>query len=176
MNRTRITLAAAAVALAALAGPASAAPKFVEKQTAGDWATYRLVGTPVLNKQAERIGKVSDVLLDAKGQATTVVIGVGGFAGIPEKTVAVSYSDITIGDVVQSQRVVVLDATAEALKAAPAFKVVDPGSADRIKQKASEWYKVAKDKVSEYSKAAADKAKELAGPKDGQAPAPAPKQ
>jgi len=173
MTRTRTALLAAGFTFATLAGPAFAARKFVEKQSAGDWAAYRLVGTDVLNNQAERIGKVSEVLLDAKGQATTVVIGVGGTLGIPEKTVAVSYADIKIGDVVQSRRVVVLDASTDALKAAPAFKVADPGSAERIKQKAGEWYKIAKDKVTEYSKAAADKAKEMTAPND---PAPAPKQ
>jgi len=166
MTRTRTALLAAGFTFATLAGPAFAAPKFVEKQSAGDWAAYRLVGTDVLNNQAERIGKVSEVLLDAKGQATTVVIGVGGTLGIPEKTVAVSYADIKIGDVVQSRRVVVLDASTDALKAAPAFKVADPGSAERIKQKAGEWYKIAKDKVTEYSKAAADKAKEMTAPSE----------
>ncbi len=174
MTPTYAALAAAAITFAAIAGPASAAPKFIEQQQSGEWAAYRLVGTDVLNVQADRIGKVSEVLLDGNGQATTVVIGVGGTLGIPEKTVAVPYSAIKIGDVVQSRRVVILDASVDALKGAPAFKVADPGSADRLKQRASEWYKIAKDKVSEYSKAASDKAKELASPKE---PVPAaPKQ
>jgi sporulation protein YlmC with PRC-barrel domain len=173
MIRHHTAFAIAAVALAALAGSAVAGPvTFIEKQQSGEWLSHRLVGTKVLNAQAEEIGEVKDVVIDAKGAVTAVVVGVGGFLGIPEKLVAVPYDAIHIGEVVQSSRVVVLDVTKDALKAAPAYGASDPAMTDRVKQKASDWLAVAKTKVMELSKMAADKAKQLSAPKDG-APAPA---
>lgn len=165
--------AIAAVSLSTLAGSALAAPvTFIEKQQAGEWLAHRLVGTKVLNAQAEEIGDVKDVVVDKTGAVAAVVVGVGGFLGIPEKLVAVPYNAIQIGDVVQSSRVVVLDATKDALKAAPAYAATDPAMTDRVKQKASDWLALAKEKVLEYSKIAADKAKQMSAPKEA-APAPA---
>jgi len=167
MPRHHTTFAIAAVAFAALAGSAVAAPvTFVEKQQAGEWLAHRLVGTKVLNAQAEAIGEVKDVVVDKSNVVTTVVIGVGGFLGIPEKLVAVPISAIQIGDVVQSSRIVVLDTTKDALKAAPAYASTDPAMTDRVKQKASDWMSAAKAKVMELSKAASEKAKEMSAPKD----------
>ena len=176
MSRQSTALAIAAVTMAVIAGPgsASAAPvTFLEKQQSGEWLAHRLVGTKVLNAQAEAIGEVKDVVLDRNNVATTVVIGVGGFLGIPEKLVAVPINVIQIGDVVQSSRIVVLDATKEALKAAPAYSATDPAMPDRVKQKASDWMSAAKAKVLELSKAASEKAKEMTAPKEGE-PAPKP--
>ena len=172
MPRHHTAFAIAAVAFAALAGSAVAAPvTFVDKQQAGEWLAHRLVGTKVLNAQAESIGEVKDVVVDKSNVVTTVVIGVGGFLGIPEKLVAVPINAIQIGDVVQSSRIVVLDTTKDALKAAPAYAATDPAMTDRVKQKASDWMSAAKAKVMELSKAASDKAKEMSAPKDA-TPAP----
>ena len=174
MIRHHTAFAIAAVALAAAAGSAVAGPvTFIAKQQAGEWLSHRLVGTKVLNAQADEIGEVKDVVVDSKGTVSAVVLGVGGFLGVPEKLVAVPFDAIHIGEVVQSSRVVVLDVTKDALKAAPAYAATDPATADRVKQKASEWMAAAKTKVMELSKMASDKAKQLSAPKDG-APAPAP--
>ena len=174
MIRRHTVFAIAAVTLAAAAvGSALAAPiTFIEKQQAGEFLAHRLVGTKVLNAQADEIGDVKDVVIDKNGAVSAVVVGVGGFLGIPDKLVAVPLSAINIGDVVQSSRVVVLDTTKEALKAAPSYSATDPAMADRVKQKASDWMTAAKAKVVELSKMAADKAKQMSAPKDG-APAPA---
>ena len=182
MIRPITALATAAVALAALAGTASAAGvTFLDKQQSYEILAHRLVGTKVLNSQAEEIGDVKDIIFNGQGTATGVVIGVGGLLGIPEKLVAVPFASVQIGEVVQSSRVVVLDATKDELKAAPAYSASEPATADRVKQKASDWLAVAKAKVIELSKmaaekakAATEKAKEMAAPKDGAAPAPAP--
>lgn len=174
MIRNHIALAIAAVAFAAVAGSAVAAPvTFIEKQQAGEWLAHRLVGTKVLNGVAEEIGDVKDVVVDKNGAVVAVVVGVGGFLGIPEKLVAVPLAQIHVGDVVQSSRVVVLDTTKDALKAAPAYAATDPAMPDRVKQKASDWMAAAKTKVMELSKVAAEKAKQMTAPKDGAAPAPA---
>ena len=162
MIGTRSAIVATAFAASAFAGLAQAAPvTFLEKQQAGEWLSHRLVGTHVLNAQAEDIGEVKDIVVDKNGAVSAVVVGVGGFLGIPEKLVAVPYSAIQVGDVVQSSRVVVLDTTKDALKAAPTYTATDPAMTDRVTQKASDWMSAAKAKVLEYTKAATEKAKEL---------------
>jgi sporulation protein YlmC with PRC-barrel domain len=177
MNTRHATFALAALATLAMSASVSAASiSFITSQQSGEWMAHRLVGTKVLNAQAEDIGDVKDVVVDAKGTVVGVVIGVGGFLGLPEKLIGVPFSAIQIGDVVQSSRVVVLDTTKDALKAAPAYKVTDPATTDRVKQKASDWMTAAKVKVMELSKMAADKAKQMSAPKEPAAtPAPATK-
>lgn len=191
MTRHSSAFALAAVAFAACAASIATAPAqaasalvFIEKQQPGEWLAHRLVGTKVLNASAEAIGEVKDVVIDKNGAVSTIVIGVGGFLGIPEKLVAVPAGVVQIGDVVQSSRIVVLDVTKEALKAAPAYVPTDPSATERVKQKATDWLAAAKAKALELGKAASDKAKaltkeatekakEMSAPKDA-APAPAP--
>jgi sporulation protein YlmC with PRC-barrel domain len=172
MIRTHTAFATLAVAIAAMGATpvAFAAPvTFIATQQPGEWLAHRLVGSKVLNAQAEDIGTVKDVVVDKLGAVSAVVVGVGGFLGIPEKLVAVPYNAIHVGDVVQSSRVVVLDATKDALTAAPAYVATDPGTTERVTQKASDWMTAAKAKVMELSKMAADKAKEMSAPKDAPA-------
>ena len=56
-----------------------------------------MIGETVYNgtgDDAENIGEVNDLVLDAQGNLEFVVIGVGGFLGLGEKDIAVSYSDL----------------------------------------------------------------------------------
>jgi hypothetical protein len=54
----------------------------------------KLIGTTVVGANNESIGDVNDVLLEPNGQAIAVIVGVGGFLGIGEKDVAVSFSQL----------------------------------------------------------------------------------
>jgi sporulation protein YlmC with PRC-barrel domain len=168
MNRRFVgasVAAALAVAPALLAtGAAAADIPFVKSQQPGEWMAYRLVGTKVLNGKGDIVGRVSDVVLDASGNATAVVIGIGGVAGYGDKLVAVPFKAVYIGDVTHSSRVVVLDVTKEQLQGAPTYDAKDPTATARLKAKASDWAKAAKEKAIELGNAAAEKAKEM---KDG---------
>jgi sporulation protein YlmC with PRC-barrel domain len=89
------TLAACFVATTMLAGSALAqGTNFVTEQTASQWRASKLVGVDVYGTDNAKIGDVSEVLMDAQGNAQAVVIGVGGFLGIGEKNVAVPFSAI----------------------------------------------------------------------------------
>ena len=60
-----------------------------------------LIGTPVYDgtgKDAERIGEIDDVVLSANGATEGVIIGVGGFLGIGEKDVAISFDRLEWAD------------------------------------------------------------------------------
>jgi len=58
---------------------------------AGEWRASKLVGVDVYNEANEKIGDISDVILESSGKAAKVIIGVGGFLGMGEHYVAVTY-------------------------------------------------------------------------------------
>jgi hypothetical protein len=72
----------------------SAGGQIVSQQQPGQWMASKLIGTTVVGANNESIGDVNDVLLDRNGQAVAVIIGVGGFLGIGEKDVAVSFDQL----------------------------------------------------------------------------------
>ena len=51
-----------------------------------------MIGLNVYNPNKERIGDISEILLDNNGNAEAAVLGVGGFLGIGTKDVAVPLS------------------------------------------------------------------------------------
>ncbi len=68
---------------------------FIDRQQPGQvLASRQLMGTTVVGPNNERIGDVNDILLDRNGQAVAIIIGVGGFLGIGEKDVAVSFNQV----------------------------------------------------------------------------------
>jgi sporulation protein YlmC with PRC-barrel domain len=82
-----------------------------------------LIGETVYNgtgDDAENIGEVNDVVIDANGQIESVVIGVGGFLGIGEKNVAMNYGDIKWAER-DGDRWIVVNATKEQLEAQADF-------------------------------------------------------
>lgn len=56
------------------------------------WRASQLDGVDIYNNNNEKIGDVSDVLVDRNGKVEAVVIGVGGFLGIGERNVAVPFN------------------------------------------------------------------------------------
>ena len=162
MKRTIAALALASTM--ALAGTAYVAQAqqgltFLKGQTQGELATARLAGTTVFNAKAETIGRINDIVLGADGRAVAVVITVGGVVGLGGKQVALPYSALKVGPVVEGSRVLLIDVTKEQLQAAPAYVATDPGRIERARKKASDWAKLAKDKAIELGKQAGDAVK-----------------
>mgnify|MGYP000347920169 CR=1 FL=1 len=55
-----------------------------------------LIGTTVYDSANQNVGEVGDVILSQDGQIDAVVIDVGGFLGIGEKPVAISFADLEV--------------------------------------------------------------------------------
>jgi putative membrane protein len=55
-----------------------------------------LEGTSVYGAKNENIGEIDDVVLDRKGRVVAVIVGVGGFLGIGEKSVAIPFEALEI--------------------------------------------------------------------------------
>jgi hypothetical protein len=65
-------------------------------QQPGQWLASKLIGTTVVGPNNESIGDVNDVLMERDGHAAAVIVGVGGFLGIGEKDVAISFNQIEL--------------------------------------------------------------------------------
>src|SRR6516164_6850037 len=81
---------------AATAPKAEAIPhdtaKFIAAQNTDQWVFSKFKGTDVLGPDNAHIGNVSDMLFDKNGKILGLVVGVGGFLGIGEKSVAIDMS------------------------------------------------------------------------------------
>ena len=104
------------------AAETTATGAFATAQSADEWRSSRLVGTAVYNEANERVGDISELVLDGNGQIENVVIGVGGFLGIGEKLVAVNFSDLNIAREKNGNARVTMNTTKEALQNAPDYK------------------------------------------------------
>lgn len=87
-----MTAAIAGSGALAQATPPVRSGQFVTDQARSELRASKFVGVDVYGSDGQKIGDVSDILMDALGNAKTVVIGVGGFLGIGEKTVAIPFT------------------------------------------------------------------------------------
>src|SRR6201997_5555601 len=60
----------------------------------GNWRASKVVGLSVYNDKNESVGSINDLLMDKSGAIKVVVIGVGGFLGVGEHLVAVSFDKV----------------------------------------------------------------------------------
>jgi hypothetical protein len=88
----------------------------------GEMRASKLIGTSVTNAANESVGDINDVVLGKDGKVAAVIIGVGGFLGLGEHDVAISYSGLKFAKDSSNRDVVTINATKDQLKAAPAWK------------------------------------------------------
>lgn len=89
------------------------------------WRVSESIGQAVYNRAGERIGEIDDLLVDKSGKVLAAVIGVGGFLGIGEHKVAVSYPSFEMTREADGKPRLVVDINKAALKEAPVYKPVD---------------------------------------------------
>lgn len=105
-----------------------ASEPFVTSQMQDEFLGSNLMGAKVRSAADEDIGDVNDVLFDMQGNARAVVVGVGGFLGIGEKSVAIPFERLTVSrpDANDDDIQVSLETTKDELNAAPEFKRWQP--------------------------------------------------
>jgi len=74
------------------------ATSWMTREAPGQWRASKLIGLNVYNNDNERIGEISELIVDRAGKIEAVVVGAGGFLGLGEHDVAVPYSQITWSD------------------------------------------------------------------------------
>ena len=80
------------------AGSAPAATMSDSSSFQGTWRASKIVGLSVYNDNNESLGSINDLLTDKGGKIQAVVIGVGGFLGVGEHLVAVSWDKVKFVD------------------------------------------------------------------------------
>lgn len=62
--------------------------------TEGVWRSSKVVGLNVYNDNNEKLGAINDLILGKDGKVANVVIGVGGFLGMGEHNISVSFDQL----------------------------------------------------------------------------------
>src|SRR5215210_3644772 len=88
-----------AAAPAPTASPNTAAPpmasgNWMTQEQPGQWRASKLEGVDVYNNADEKIGDISELIIDNSGKIQAVVVGVGGFLGMGERDVAIPYDQV----------------------------------------------------------------------------------
>ncbi|PVE24985.1 photosystem reaction center subunit H [Microvirga sp. KLBC 81] len=76
--------------------PAAGGAGSMTQMQPGQWRASRLEGLDVYNQNNEKIGDISEMLVDQSGKIQAVVIGVGGFLGIGERDVAIPFEQVKL--------------------------------------------------------------------------------
>jgi sporulation protein YlmC with PRC-barrel domain len=102
--------------------------------TQGDNLATKVIGAKVYTstaKDADEIGSINDLVIDANGDIAAAVVGVGGFLGVGEKNVAVDFAELKWSTAADGTWRYVLATTADALKTAPDFVYDDETAAQQ---------------------------------------------
>lgn len=105
----------------------------IVQQEADTLLAKELIGQPVYASDKSKIGNISDLILSKDAKSVNgFVIGVGGFLGIGEKSVALKMDRLKSARDPQAGTVTLtMDATKEELASAPAFKSMKEQESER---------------------------------------------
>jgi sporulation protein YlmC with PRC-barrel domain len=75
----------------------------------------------VYDPKDNKIGEITDVLVDKSGRVSSLIIAVGGFLGVGEKEVAVPFDSVHVTNKNNNKWYLVMNATKDQLKNASGF-------------------------------------------------------
>lgn len=109
--------------------PASPPPTeaVIPAQAAGDVRAEKLIGMTVYDTNGDKVGQVKDILFNEQGQATGVVLSVGGVLGLGAKQVGLQWSEV---DIQPDAEVAKIQYNKDQLEAAPDFKTQEAQKAE----------------------------------------------
>ena len=135
MKSTVIGLAVlmlAAPAFAQTTTPPPAAPPAPATSPSGQpmWYSHqaeemrvsKLIGTKVVNTANETIGDINEIVLGKDGKVAAMIVGVGGFLGMGEREVAMSFDAFRMSRDSGNNLVLTVNATKDVLKGAPEWR------------------------------------------------------
>ena len=94
---------------------------FIGEQAAEEKLASNWIGQSLYNPADENVGDINDLLVNEDGSVAAVIVGVGGFLGIGEKDVAVSFDAIEPRTDPEGNVTLYIKASKEQLEAAPEF-------------------------------------------------------
>jgi sporulation protein YlmC with PRC-barrel domain len=99
----------------------------IPAQAAGDVRAEKLIGMTVYDTNGDKVGQVKDILFNEQGQATGVVLSVGGVLGLGAKSVGLQWSEV---DIQPDAEVAKIQYNKDQLEAAPDFKTQEAQKAE----------------------------------------------
>ncbi len=102
----------------------------------------------------ETVGDINDLVFTHQGRIVTVVLGVGGFLGMGEKNVGVTYESLSFKVGAKGERVIVVDVSKDALVKAVAYKTTEKTMYEKAKARAGELTDQAGKKIEDMTKSA----------------------
>jgi sporulation protein YlmC with PRC-barrel domain len=87
-----------------------------------DLAASKLIGATVYASDDSNIGEVGDIVFDKKGDINAIIVDVGGFLGIGEKPVALSFDKLNMRTDENGNITLVANASKDELNNAPAYE------------------------------------------------------
>lgn len=105
-------------------GPANGFETHLSEKPSDAYHANDLIGNSVMSTtEDEEIGSISDLIIDQDGSIVAVVVGVGGFLGIGEKDVALSWDSVELArDADEDETVVRVNADQDTLDSAPEYE------------------------------------------------------
>jgi sporulation protein YlmC with PRC-barrel domain len=64
----------------------------------GQWRLNKMIGLDVYNQSNEKVGDISELLVDQSGKIQAAILGVGGFLGVGERLVAINFDQLKFVD------------------------------------------------------------------------------
>ena len=89
------------------------------------WKTSDAIGQTVYNRANEKVGDIEEILIDGDGRVLAAVVGVGGFLGMGEHKVAVTYRSFQMTRDTSGKSKLVVDVDKATLMNAPQYKPTD---------------------------------------------------
>jgi sporulation protein YlmC with PRC-barrel domain len=99
-------------------------PIYTTPWTPAHWRASEVIGKPVYTRNDERIGEVDELLVGSDGRVVAAVVGVGGFLGMGERKVAISYPAIKFARDANGHLRANVEVGKDMLKGAPEYKPV----------------------------------------------------
>ncbi len=121
MLKFSLTVLMGALSLAFIVASANAAEQMASGMGRA-FGANEIIGVYVQNHQGQRLGEITDLIVDSEGRIAFVILSHGGFLGIHEKETAIPFNLLRYDQAAQQ---VVLDISKEQLAAAPTFKMSD---------------------------------------------------
>ena len=118
----KLALSASVVALAGslAVAPSGRAMAAASSLSTMHWLASDIYKADVYDNAEDKIGVVTDLIVDNSGTVTTAVVSVGGLLGVGKKDVAVPFKDLKVASR-DGKDWLVLNQTKEELKMAPAY-------------------------------------------------------
>lgn len=94
---------------------------FTDSSQTTHWRSSETVGQSVYNRTGERIGEIDELLIGSNGRVVAALVGVGGFLGIGERSVAIAYSALEMMRGPDGKSRMVINIDKATLKNAPEY-------------------------------------------------------